>query len=77
MSADMTNTPQNAVEFDNVSIVFGEKPGQALPLMDAGKDRAEIESATGQVLGVRVREIHVAACGQRAEPDGAGHCARE
>ena len=52
MSADMTNTPQNAVEFDSVSIVFGEKPGQALPLMDAGKDRAEIEAATGQVLGV-------------------------
>lgn len=52
MSAEMTNTPQNAVEFDNVSIVFGEKPGQALPLMDAGKDRAEIEAATGQVLGV-------------------------
>ncbi|UWR09983.1 choline ABC transporter ATP-binding protein [Sulfitobacter mediterraneus] len=41
-----------AVEFNNVSIVFGEKPDKALPLMDAGQSRAEIEAATGQVLGV-------------------------
>ena len=41
-----------AVSFDNVSIVFGEKPQNALPLMDAGQSRAEIEAATGQVLGV-------------------------
>lgn len=43
---------QTAVEFDNVSIVFGEKPQVALPLMDQGKERAEIQTATGQVLGV-------------------------
>ncbi|MFG6591106.1 choline ABC transporter ATP-binding protein [Sulfitobacter sp. 1A12157] len=41
-----------AVEFDNVSIVFGDKPEKALPLMDAGQSRAEIEAETGQVLGV-------------------------
>ena len=41
-----------AVEFDAVNIVFGDKPQQALPLMDAGQDRSEIQSATGQVLGV-------------------------
>lgn len=41
-----------AVAFDNVSIVFGEKPEQALPLMDEGKSRAEVETATGQILGV-------------------------
>jgi glycine betaine/proline transport system ATP-binding protein len=52
MSADMKTAPQNAVEFDNVSIVFGDRPEKALPLMDAGQDRAEIEVATGQVLGV-------------------------
>jgi glycine betaine/proline transport system ATP-binding protein len=51
MSDEMMN-PANAVEFDNVSIVFGQKPEKALPLMDAGQDRAEIEAATGQVLGV-------------------------
>jgi len=41
-----------AVEFDNVSIVFGERPQAALPLMDAGQSRAEVQEATGQVLGV-------------------------
>ena len=41
-----------AVEIDNVSIVFGKAPATALPLMDAGQSRAEIQEATGQVLGV-------------------------
>lgn len=42
----------SAVEFDNVSIVFGSEPEEALPLMDRGLDRAEIQNRTGQVLGV-------------------------
>ena len=42
----------SAVEFDNVSIVFGESPEAALPLMDDGQDRPDIQKATGQVLGV-------------------------
>src|SRR6056297_1564958 len=42
----------SAVEFDNVSIVFGDAPKQALPLMDEGLERAEIQTRTGQVLGV-------------------------
>ena len=41
-----------AVEFDRVSIVFGERPEAALPLMDEGRSRAEVQEATGQVLGV-------------------------
>lgn len=41
-----------AVEFDNVSIVFGDKPEAALPLMDEGQERREIQKATGQILGV-------------------------
>lgn len=41
-----------AVEFDNVSIVFGNSPEEALPLMDQGQERGEIQSSTGQVLGV-------------------------
>jgi glycine betaine/proline transport system ATP-binding protein len=61
MSADMKTTPQNAVEFDNVSIVFGDRPEKALPLMDAGQDRAEIEVATGQVLGVHNCSLDVKA----------------
>ena len=44
--------PRPAVSFGNVSIVFGEHPERALPLMDQGKSREEIQSATGQVLGV-------------------------
>ncbi len=42
----------SAVEFDKVSIVFGDTPDTALPLMDAGQSRAEVQTATGQVLGV-------------------------
>lgn len=41
-----------AVEFDKVSIVFGDKPQKALPMMDQGRERSEIQAATGQVLGV-------------------------
>lgn len=42
----------DAVQIDNVSIVFGDAPQKALPLMDAGQERAEIQTSTGQVLGV-------------------------
>ena len=41
-----------AVKIDNVSIVFGDKPKSALPMMDEGRHRPEIQEATGQVLGV-------------------------
>ncbi len=41
-----------AVEFDKVNIVFGDHPERALPLMDEGLDRAEIQRRTGQILGV-------------------------
>ncbi|TDL87744.1 choline ABC transporter ATP-binding protein [Meridianimarinicoccus aquatilis] len=41
-----------AVNFDAVSIVFGDAPQSALPLMDAGQSRTEIQSSTAQVLGV-------------------------
>ncbi len=42
----------SAVSFDNVSIVFGASPDKALPLMDEGLERAEIQQRTDQVLGV-------------------------
>lgn len=41
-----------AVKIDTVSIVFGEDPEAALPLMDQGFDRAAIQDETGQILGV-------------------------
>lgn len=51
---------RNAVEFDRVSIVFGDNPDRALPLMDAGKTRAEVQQACGQVLGVHDCTLSVA-----------------
>jgi glycine betaine/proline transport system ATP-binding protein len=45
----MTNP---AVIFDRVSIVFGDQPDRALPLMDQGLSRSEIQTRTGQILGV-------------------------
>jgi glycine betaine/proline transport system ATP-binding protein len=49
-----------AVEFDRVSIVFGDNPNRALPLMDQGKTRQEVQQATGQVLGVHDCSLTVA-----------------
>jgi len=49
----------NAVEFDNVSIVFGAKPETALPLMDQGLERPEIREKTDQILGVHNCSLNV------------------
>lgn len=49
----------NAVEFDNVSIVFGAKPKTALPLMDKGLERPEIREKTDQILGVHNCSLNV------------------
>ena len=50
----------NAVEFDKVSIVFGDQPQRALPLMDKGLTRAEVQQQTGQILGVHDCSLNVA-----------------
>ena len=44
----------SAVIFDAVNIVFGDNPARALPLMDAGKSRAKINTECAQVLGVMI-----------------------
>jgi glycine betaine/proline transport system ATP-binding protein len=49
-----------AVTFDRVSIVFGDRPEAALPLMDEGLDRSSIQARTGQVLGVHDCDMTVA-----------------
>ncbi len=49
----------DAVHFDNVSIVFGDHPDRALPLMDEGQQRGEIQASTGQVLGVHDCDLTV------------------
>jgi glycine betaine/proline transport system ATP-binding protein len=51
----------NAVEFDNVSIVFGDKPHTALPYMDDGLERPEIREKTNQILGVHNCSLNVEA----------------
>ncbi|MEM7303646.1 MAG: choline ABC transporter ATP-binding protein [Pseudomonadota bacterium] len=40
------------VQFKDVDIVFGQKPKTALPLIDQGLSRSEIQAKTEQVLGV-------------------------
>ena len=50
----------SAVAFDRVSVVFGDRPASALPLMDRGASRAEVREATGQVLGVHDCTLDVA-----------------
>ena len=40
------------IEIEAVSVVFGDAPQKALPLMDRGADRAEVARETGQTLGV-------------------------
>jgi glycine betaine/proline transport system ATP-binding protein len=40
------------IEFDRVSIVFGSNPEVALPMMDRGQSRSDVQKETGQVLGV-------------------------
>lgn len=49
-----------AVEFDRVSVVFGDRPDRALRLMDQGQSRAEVLAATGQTLGVHDCSLTVA-----------------
>ncbi|HVG49559.1 MAG TPA: ATP-binding cassette domain-containing protein, partial [Rubellimicrobium sp.] len=57
---NQTAIPDPAVIFDNVSIVFGDRPGSALPLMDQGQSRSEVQRGTGQILGVHDCSLEVA-----------------
>jgi glycine betaine/proline transport system ATP-binding protein len=58
MSAPIPKQP--AVRFENVSIVFGDAPASALPLMDQGLSRPDIQDQTGQILGVHDCSLDVA-----------------
>lgn len=49
-----------AIDIDAVSIVFGDAPERALPLADAGKEREQIQSETGQILGAHDCSLQVA-----------------
>ncbi len=50
-----------AVSFDDVCIMFGARPAQALKLADDGKNRSEIQRETGHVLGVHDCSLDVEA----------------
>ena len=55
-----TPSSRAAVIFDRVSIVFGDNPDRARPLMDQGKTRQEVQQACGQILGVHDCSLTVA-----------------
>lgn len=58
MSDPFADAP-SVVRFENVDVVFGNRPERALPLIDEGLDRAEIVERTGQVVGVRGATLDV------------------
>ncbi|RQW61421.1 choline ABC transporter ATP-binding protein [Vibrio viridaestus] len=43
---------KKAISIENLDVVFGDKPNQALTLLDEGKSRQEIIDETGLVVGV-------------------------
>ena len=53
-----TDTP--AVRFDKVDIVFGSRPSDAFPLIDAGKSAAEINAESKQIVGAMGATFDVA-----------------
>jgi glycine betaine/proline transport system ATP-binding protein len=56
----MNEQKKPAVSFRNVSIVFGDNPWKAIPLMETGQSRADIQKETGQILGVHDCSLDVA-----------------
>ncbi|MFK3780073.1 choline ABC transporter ATP-binding protein [Agrobacterium sp. NPDC089420] len=49
----------DAIIFGNVDIVFGDRPDAALPMIDRGSSRDEINVETGLVLGVANASLSV------------------
>ncbi|WP_122053359.1 choline ABC transporter ATP-binding protein [Vibrio sp. Evd11] len=52
MSISQEQKTMDAITIKNLDVVFGDKPKQALELLDQGKTRQEIIDETGQVVGV-------------------------
>jgi glycine betaine/proline transport system ATP-binding protein len=59
MSEPQTVAGREVVAFKDVDIVFGTDPESALPLIDAGRSRAEIVEETGQIVGVKNASLSV------------------
>ncbi|MEQ8393382.1 MAG: choline ABC transporter ATP-binding protein [Thalassospira sp.] len=49
----------NAIEFENIDVIFGNRQEESLALLDAGKTRAEIAKANNNVLGVAGVSLNV------------------
>jgi glycine betaine/proline transport system ATP-binding protein len=48
------------ISIDRVSIIFGRKPEKALALADEGRNRSEIQTETGNILGVHDCTVDIA-----------------
>ena len=59
MAEPDTAARREVVAFKDVDIVFGGDPKSALPLIDAGRSRAEIVAETGQIVGVKNATLSV------------------
>lgn len=51
-TSDPITNADPIVRFQNVDIVFGDAPETALPLIDEGRSREDIQNETNQVVGV-------------------------
>jgi len=49
----------NAIEFENIDVIFGHRQAESLALLDAGKTRSEIAEANNNVLGVAGVNLNV------------------
>ena len=49
----------NAVEFENIDVIFGDRQAESLRLLDQGRTREQIADATNNVLGVANVSIDV------------------
>ncbi|MDO5528785.1 MAG: ATP-binding cassette domain-containing protein [Paracoccus sp. (in: a-proteobacteria)] len=54
-------SPAPAISFRDVSVIFGDRPREALPLADEGLSREDIRAETGQILGVHGCDLDVGA----------------
>ena len=56
---DSKMTAQNAVRFENVDVIFGQRQGEAIRLLDSGEGRDSILDKTGCLVGVHDASVFV------------------
>lgn len=50
---------ETAIQFDDVSVIFGKNSGRALELANTGQSREDIQQETGNVLGVSKCSLNI------------------